>query len=207
MPKNYTTQPHWHGNMLAAIDFETTGGDENKHEIIQIAIVPLGLDYEPLSTIQPFYTSIAPMHPELADPGATAVHGINLDDLMVYAPSHDQVEDMLIRWVADLELAYERRIIPLAHNWSFECRFMQKWLGFDLFQKMFQVSARDPMVVATAINDMAFLRGRRAPFERVSNGWLCEHFGIVNEHAHDALYDCYATAKVYKKLLETDLIL
>lgn len=207
MPKNYTCAPHMNGNLLCAIDFETTGADVDRHEIIQLAIVPLDDQFNPIKSLKPFYTTIAPMRPETADVGASAVHGLSIDDLILHSPSQDRAADMLVEWYDRLDLAFDRRIVPLAHNWAFECRFLFRWLGHEQTNRMFLSTARDPMVVATSHNDIAYLRGTRPPYDRVSNGWLCSHFGIENAHAHDALSDCYATAKVYRRLLQEDILL
>lgn len=206
MPKNYTTMPSLNGNLLVSTDFETTGPDPDRHEIIQIAFVPLDHNLEPVETIRPFYSNIAPMHPETADPESTRVHKLDLDWLRVHAPSQDRVQDNFLKWVEGIELAFDRRLVILAHNVSFEVKFLTKWLGQRGYDSIFNNQVRDSMSFAAGLNDMAFQRGRKPLFDRVALGWLCNHFAVVNDHAHDALADSIAAAKVYKKLLQVDII-
>ncbi|MGN6133782.1 MAG: 3'-5' exonuclease [Aureliella sp.] len=199
--------PTLNGNLLVSVDLESTGPDPDRHEIIQLAMLPLGHDLEPVTGIRPFYTNIAPMHPETVDPESTAVHGLDLDDLLLHAPSSDRVLEKFYKWFEGLELAFDRRLVMLAHNCPFESKFLSKWLGQKGYDRFFNHQTRDSMHFASALNDMAFQRGCKPPFERVSLAWLSNHFGIVNERAHDALADAVVCAKVYKKLLQTDIIL
>ncbi len=94
----------------------------------------------------------------------------------------------------------------LAHNGAFEFRWLISFLGQKLFYDIFNAQSRDSMTLAIALNDMAVNRGDRLMFERVSLEWLCTHFGIKNERAHDAYYDALACAQVYRKLLSTEFL-
>lgn len=207
MPKNYTTMPTLNGNLLVAVDIETTGSQAGWHEIIQIGMVPLDHNLDPCTEIRPFYTNIAPLYPERADPESTRVHGLDLNELMIHAPARDRVEEDFVRWVEKVELAFDRRLVMLAHNCPFETKFISAWLGQKTYDTFFNHQSRDTMSVAIGINDMAFQRGRKPPFERVSLSWLCNHFAIVNDRPHDALADALVTAPLYKKLLQFDIIL
>jgi len=206
VPRNYDSLPNTHGNLVCAIDIETTGSDVEKHEIIQVAIVPLDIDFTPLKSLRPFVSYVRPERPEDADPEATCVHGIEIPTLC-HAPSGERVIDRITEWVNDLELAYDRRLIMLAHNASFEHRFLVRFLGNDLYYNIFNANTRDSQVLALGINDLAVARGRKPPFERCSMGWLGKHFGIVNAHHHDAYHDAVACAALYRELLKTDVVL
>lgn len=204
MPKTYEALPHWNGNLLSAVDIETTGTDVSKHEVIQIAIVPLGVDYFQAKGIKPFVTYVRP-EGEL-DPQATAVHGID-EDVLALAPSKERVIDRLVEWANNLDLVFDRRLLMLAHNSTFENRFLVNFLGQDLYYQIFNANNRDSQFLAIGINDIAVAQGKRPPFESVSMKWLCTHFGVVNPKAHDAYYDAVACADVYRHLLMTDVLL
>lgn len=206
MPKNYQALPQFHGNLICAIDIETTGADVKLHDIIQLAVVPLDHNYEPLTTIPAFTSYMRPLRPENADPEATRVHNIDLDSLAV-APTAERVIDRWIEWVNRIELAFDRRLIMLAHNSAFEHRFLIKLLGDKLYYTLFNANTRDSLTLALGINDMAVQQGKAPPFERCNMGWLCNHFGIDNPKAHDAYHDAIACAKLYQALLKVDVIL
>lgn len=200
----YSAFPHINGNLLAAIDFETTGACPGFHEPVQIAVLPLNADLRPLDGVLPFYSLMQPQHPENADPQAMAVHGLTMDELYG-APHPDRVADYLIEWFGRLDMPLERNLVPLAANWPFEAGFLLAWLGEPLMRRLFNPLYRDVMVTALSINDRAFFAAESCPFNRVGLTKLCEHFGVVNQKPHDALSDCIAEAAVYRCLLTSGL--
>lgn len=199
--RTYSSMPHLNGNLLCAVDLETTGVDSRLHEPVQIAVVPLDSDFRPLDGVTPFYTNMKPQHPERADRSAEGVHGLNLEDLLLYAPDRDKVADMFCEWVEKLDLPFEKCLVPLAHNWQFEYGFLTQWLGAKLRSKIFHGHYRDSMELALTINDRAFMQGQKQPFNSVGLKKLCDHFGIVNLNPHDAYSDSVAGAQVYRALL------
>ncbi len=196
---------HLHGNILAAVDIETTGRDPMRHEIIQIGIQPLDSHCEPLTDVSPFYFNIKPEYPERAEPSATRVHGLDLDDLILHAPDKWQVADYLDEWWGNLGLPHRKTLVPLAQNWQYEACFLKAWLGMDSFDQFFYWAARDTMLTAIYLNDVAYMKGRKLPFPRVGLAALCDKFGVINENPHDALADARAEAAVYRHLLEMDV--
>lgn len=204
MSKLYDGMTHLSGNLLAAIDFETTGRRPGYHEIIQIAIVPLEHNLQPHPDVPTFYLNIRPNHPERCEPGAFAVHKIDIDVLMLHAPSQDRAVDLLCEWFNKLDLPPNRVVIPLAHNWPFESAFIKGWLGIELVDQMFHSHARDSMLLAASLNDRAFFTGESIPFTKLSLIALCKQLGIPYDNAHDALADCLAAAELYKQLLTFD---
>lgn len=202
--KTYSAMPHLNGNLLCAIDIETTGNRTGYHETIQIAIVPLNSDIRPLEGVRPFYWDIAPEFDERADLRASAVHKLDLASLKLHAPSHDKVAGLFIEWFEALDLPFEKQIVPLAHNWAFESGFLKAWWGTSMVEKVFHFHPRDAMLVALSMNDKAVFKGEKAPFNKVGLGSLCNVFNIVNLKPHDAYHDCLAEAEVYRCLLMMD---
>lgn len=200
MTKLYSGFPHLNGHLLCAVDLETTGTKPGYHEIVQIAIVPLNSDIEPMD-VRPFYINLQPLFPQRSESQAMSANGLSLDNLCKHGVHPDRVIDLLIDYVEGLDLPYQRKITPLAHNWPFEHSFLTAWLGTSLRDAMFHYHARDAMTYALSLNDRAFRRAEAAPFSSVGLSSLCNHFGIKNENPHDALNDCLAEAEVYKNLL------
>lgn len=201
MSKLYSGMTHLAGNVLAAIDFETTGRRPGFHEIVQIAILPLDHDLQPHPDVPTFYMNIRPEHPERCERSAFAIHGLDVDLLMLHAPSQDRAIDLLCEWFNRLDLPQNRVVIPLAHNWPFESAFLKGWLGVELTDQMFHSHGRDSMQLAININDRAFFTGESIPFSKVSLPALCRQLGIEYTKAHDALADCQAATELYKRLL------
>lgn len=192
--------PNLNGNPLAVVDVETTGVLGGYHEIIQIAVVPLTIDLE-IAPVKPFYQNIRPNFPERASARAGNIHGLNVDDLLVNAPTQERVLESFLEWFSALPLGHNRRLTPVAHNWGFERGFLSHWLGPELMNSIFHPHPRDTMIFAIMLNDRASMMGKPLPFPRVGLWNMCRKFGIEFENAHDALADCVATAKVYAQLM------
>jgi DNA polymerase III epsilon subunit-like protein len=196
---------HLRGNLLASVDVETTGILSGYHEIVQVAVVPIGHDLRPLEGIAPFYTNIRPEHPDRIDEGSWRIHGLGLDDLMQHAPSQEKAADLLTEWFEAMKLPIGRRLIPLAHNWTFEHGFLKAWLGQKALDYIFHFHPRDAMVYALAVNDKMACAGLAPPFASVSLSHLCSVLKVENPKPHDALYDALAEAEVYRAMLTQNL--
>ena len=197
---NLPSLPNLYGNPFAVVDVETTGRIGGYHEIIQIAIVPMTIDLE-VAPVQPFYHNLAPDFPERADSRAGVVHGLNLDELIVNAPTQDRVLEYLLEWFSALPLGHTRRLTPIAHNWGFERSFLTPWLGPDLMNTIFHPHPRDTMIWALMLNDRASMMGKEIPFPRVGLSAMCRQFGIPLDNAHDALADCVATGQLHAAMM------
>jgi len=204
--KIYPGMVHINGNLLAAIDFETTGRRPGYHEIIQIAVLPLDSEIRPLASVRPFYTNIRPQHPKRQETDAGRVHHLDMENLLIHAPEASRVADLLVEWFQRLELPQSRVVVPLVQNWAFESAFLKAWLGPDMVDMIFHSHARDPMLLAVMMNDIAAFRGEELPFNRVGLGSLCNRLGVTNTNPHDALADCMATAEVYRAMLTLNLV-
>lgn len=211
----YPCYPHQNGNMFAGIDLETTGTDPERHAIIQIAIVPMTPDFKPWEEVSPFYYEVAPYlmdergiwYEADVEPMAIRTNDLDVEHLIATACRPDVMVDMLIDWFDALPLAFERRLIPIAHNWQFEATFLKRFLGIELFDKMFLANCRDSMAAANFINDKAASQGHKPPFERVNLHWLCQHYKIQNMSPHDAFADTVAGAELYAKLMKEEILL
>lgn len=206
MSQHISSMPQANGNLVCAIDIETTGQNPNIHEICQIAVQPLTPDYKPHPVIDPFYTEVMPLRPEKASPVAMGVHGLSVNHLLENAPHPHEVKADFERWLEALELPFQRRIIMLAHNSKFENMFLIPFFGVEYHMEVFNANTRDTMTTALSINDKAFEVGKEPPFERVNMSYLTRFFNIVNPKAHDALQDAIAAATLYKKLLNYEVL-
>lgn len=188
------------GNVLCAVDVETTGVLAGHNEIIQIACVPLNQHFEPSTKMKFFYLNMAPNHWDRISKEAVQKHGIDPDSLRDCVPQHRGAE-LFEEWFEKLDLPFGKRLVPLAHNWGFERSFLINWLGLDGFNSKWHVHPRDTMTLAASINDLYVWHGRKHPFPSLSLTSLCGRFDIQLDNAHDALSDCLATAKLYASIM------
>lgn len=193
------------GNLMCAVDCETTGKEPGYHEIVQLAIQPLDENFQPYEGLLPFYTELKPDYPERAEKKALQVNGMSLFQLHQYGVPQDKCQDMLVDWFQALKLNSTRRIVPLAQNWPFDYSFLTCWLGSELFGELFAPHYRDTMELSVMIADVLAIAGKHAPFKKSNLVSLCSFFGVnYNPTVHDALEDALATAKLYP--LELNLL-
>jgi DNA polymerase III epsilon subunit-like protein len=190
---------HLNGNLLVAVDVETTGLIPRLHEIWQVAVLPLDSTIKPLKGVIPFNLILKPNRPEDADPDS--IPRKKLVDACLTGIDQDIAADMLYTWFEKLKLAFEKRLCPLACNWVYDRSFLMEWLGHTQFSAIFHPWYRDVMCAAQYANDRADHHVEQVPYPKASLKYLCSTLKVVNESPHDALSDCVATAEVYRTML------
>lgn len=186
---------HLNGDLLCAIDCETTGLIAGEHDLIEIAVLPLGADLEPLKTIPPFVCLIKPKRPQNVDPIAMKVNNITIDTTF-FDPW--DAADLFDQWFQNLGLAPRKQIAPLAHNWPFDRSFILDWLGQETFGQLFSRRYRDTMVMALFADDRACFQIGQLPFSKVDLTYCLSSIGLHRDRAHRALDDAAATAQLWK---------
>jgi DNA polymerase III epsilon subunit-like protein len=203
------TQQHMNGNVVIAMDTETTGLTAGHNEMIQFAAVVLDSNFNPRADINPFVIELQPRYPE------------NLDETLRDKPSYierihhatihgidqDKAVDMFADWYANIGIQLNSygnpcKAIPLGQNYQFDLGFIKHWLGgIRNYEQYFDYHYRDTMCLALGLNDRAALKNERIPFPKVSLQYLSTTLGVVNRAPHTALGDAVCTAEVYKKLV------
>jgi len=196
MPSSLISVRH---SPMTATDVETTGLVAGFHEIVQIAFVVLDSDLEPTDDF--FYHHIRPQFLDRIDPKAMGVNKIDLEELNRIGLPADTVKDMFHEWFKTLNLPLNKKLTPLAQNWSFENKFYEDFFGFEGMYQYFSLP-RDTLRVAVFANDRACFRCEPLPFpESCKLPELCRRLGVPFENHHNALADSIATAAVYKELM------
>ena len=161
---------------FTVVDVETTGLDKYS-EIIELSAIK----YRNLEPVSAFTTLVKPSG-VIPDKIIQLTH---IDENMVAdAPTINQVMPAFIEYVGDDNL--------LGHNLSFDLKFLYK-SGFDCFAKSRRYY--DTLKIARSKLADGLLENHKLTT-------LCDHYDIYRDDAHRSLSDCYATGKIYKKLLE-----
>ena len=123
-------------------------------------------------------------------PGADRITQVAIVPFDGSQPFNRYVEDDL-EAVADWlhEWAAPKRLTLVAHNLPFDWAFMSCWLGRDRADDLFVWPHRCTLQLALFCG-----------CKRLSLGALCKQFGIALDRPHDALYDAYACAELYREL-------
>lgn len=192
---------HLNGNLMCAVDVETTGLISGYHDIWQVAILPLDSFVKPLKSILPFYMDIKVKFPEHIDPKAVKLPRQEFARHQQYAIEPFSCADLLDEWFDRLQLPIYKRIVPLAQNWPFDRSFLIEWLGISSFEHIFNPVYRDTMVAAAFDSDLSDFRSEKILFTQYNLPFLCTRLGIKNLKPHDALQDAIATAECYRRML------
>ena len=208
------TVKHFNGNLLCAIDVETTGLDSSVNEIWQIAVLPLNANYSPLKEVEgpngirhinPFYANMQIFNKDNIDKKAVGNREAFIKIQKTAFDPYDTA-DMLVNWFERLSLGPNKRILPLAQNWCFDRSFLIEWLGIKTFELLFSPRYRDTMVCAALQSDKQSYRGEKVTLAQYNLSYLGHHAQYKNPKPHDALQDCITTAKVYKCFVEDKMI-
>lgn len=92
------------GNLLCAVDVETTGTVPGFHDIIEIAVLPLDNAFKPSTLVMPFCMTMRPTRPENVNLDALSVNRGKYTEIMTNSLTADKVADFLVEWFEKLNL-------------------------------------------------------------------------------------------------------
>lgn len=170
---------------LVVYDLETTGLDRCEDEIIQIAAIKIDMSGREIASFNRFVMPEVKM-----SEGAANTHGYTLDKLKEFGAG--DIEGAL-KDFAD----FARGCTLIGHNnANFDDFILQRQLkecGISLDVRNFY----DTLVITKLF--LPLLKDYKL-------ATLCKEFNIVNQRAHDALSDVYATADVAAVMLEKYIV-
>lgn len=193
---------HFNGNLLCAVDTETSGLSHEKHDILQLTIIPLSIDLRVSQEFPPFDIKIKPFRPENVDPEIHKVNPTLWKEASMYGLDRYDSVTRFEEWFARLNLPERKKIVPLGANYSFDRDFIREWLGGPVnYEFYFRNDYRDIQQAASFLNDQAAWMGERIPFPKLNLSYLCSQLQVTNNNPHDSAQDCLATIECYRKLL------
>lgn len=194
---------HLNNHQLVAIDTETTGLDFMRHEIIQIAVIPLNNLLEPETSMPLFDMKIKPLRRDTIDPKAMSVNQTTMQDILDTGLDPSAVRDLFELWFTKLRLGETKKLVPLAKNWPFDKPFLEVFFGHASFHDYFHGHYRDVEAGASFRNDYSDFHAEQTPFPKMGLQDMARRLDIpfIENRCHDAVYDAYLTSKVYKKMI------
>lgn len=192
---------HLNGNVMCAIDTETTGLEAGVHDVVEVAIIPLGADLEVMRGVGAFHVYLKPKRPQNVTEEALKINKLNMADLQINGLDPWVAADLFEDWFMKLGLVPGKKIVPLAQNWPFDREFIRDWLGPVTFNGLIDYHFRDTCPVAQFLNDRSAFQISTPPFPKVNLQYLASSLGIETNRAHSALDDALTCAKVYRKMM------
>lgn len=189
------------GELMCAIDTETTGTDPERHDIVEVAILPLSpTGFH--SKHPPFIMQLKPQRPEFAQGEALRVNKLRMADLLTNGHDPYDAAELLVEWFERLSLGINKRIIPIGANYAFDRDFLIAWLGRKTYDYMFSVFFRDVIIEANFQNDRAGYHGKKFPHARFGLRDICNYYKIPQERSHTAVDDARCTALCYHAMTQ-----
>lgn len=161
---------------LVFLDVETTGLYPTKSEIVEISAIKFDYGMAPVSC---FTTLCKPRKPIPEE--VTKINHIT-NDMVADSPEFCQIAPALTDYIRGCNVA--------GHNLEFDLRFIFVH-GADF--------PEDKRLYDTL--DLAHLTIKQSDVYNYKLDTLCGYYGIWREQAHRSLSDCYATSKVFSKLV------
>lgn len=166
---------------LVFVDVETTGLDETRHEIIEIAVI---------RGSQTYHRKVQPQHIETASPRALEINGFNYKE-WAHAAHPSTVA---------LEIAhYLNEATIVAHNPHFDMKFIDELLHAHNINLWY-----DRRLIDTTV--LAHEHLLPAGIKSLSMDSIREFFSWSTEGAHTALKDCQDVRRLYYKLLRANTL-
>ncbi|MFC9530302.1 TerD family protein [Streptomyces sp. NPDC056975] len=159
----------------ALVDVETSGLIPRRDRVLSVAVVTIGPDGEQTGE---FSTLLDPG----CDPGPVEVHGLTAERLRG-APTFDQVAERIGAML-------QNRIL-VAHNAQFDYDF----LAYEFAR------ARMWLPVSQRLCTLTLNRQVDPPTPDMKLGTLAAHYGVPQQHAHDALDDTRVLAGILRASL------
>ena len=209
---------HLNGNLLCAIDIETSGLVCGVHEILEICVLPLDHDLEPIMKPLPFHQMLRPENVDAIDMEAIRIYkqpDNNLDyshlvtskekvaKCVTQGMDKHTAADKFVDWFHKLNLAPFKRIMALGHNLcGIDIPFIKEWLGNETWELCFSPLVRDTMVCSLFLNDIAEAQlDPKLPFAKNNLSYLCSQLGVERLRSHTAFDDAVATSQCYKRMI------
>lgn len=167
---------------LAFIDVETTGLNDRKHEILEVAV--LITDPQAYAIQQTMVAKLQPQHLELAEPKALEVNGYNPID---WAPHHCWTRPSLLGALSSL---LENKVL-VGQNVAFDEGFLKSF-----FYEFDRTPTWHHHKVDTA--SLAWPDYARGRIKGISLSALAEHFGMHQPQPHTALSDATIALNLYR---------
>jgi hypothetical protein len=202
MSKLFWGMQHLNENILCAIKCELTGPDPERHELIEVCVIPLDHMLRIHAEIPAFNMRMRPQNVNEIDFDKCRLSRSEIADVILRGFERDKVADLFIHWYNSIEQKERKRIIPLAHGWPRERALLVNWLGYDIFADIFSEDYRDTLVASHYVNDRQCVKAEPCVFNKQNLSWLAKKLSVAQLHIGTATSDCLTIAEVYKRMLQ-----
>ena len=194
-----------YGNLMVAIDIETTGEIVGEHEMYQLSILPLDQRLEPDKTKIFLNLFIKPDNPKVKDGDNSGLRA-RFVQARLHGLAKHQALVVLEKWADTLEirrpgLMKDRQLMPICFNWAWKRAFLIDFMGPDFFHDLFHWNTREIITAAAFCNDRRVFRGEDPDFGKLTLPALSRKLEVVNPYPDDPAFDTRHFADIYQALM------
>ena len=195
---------HWNGHLLCAVTMLPTGGNIDKHDLIQFVIAPV--DYNLRQSISPFIGNIKPYKGRRED---WEIPMNKADRIISQASDIDNVVTALEFWYdkhcGKTKFGTKRKLLPLAYNWANKSRWLRDAIGDYFFEEFFSDSYRDIMCTALSYNDRLGWKLEKPAFSKTTFTYLNSLAKTHRDYKFDCCQEALCLIEIYKQMMSTYL--
>lgn len=182
---------------LVVIDTETTGIKIKGSDIIEVSAIKFDANFVPVSSFSTLVNINGDVPQEITD-----ITGIT-KEMISKSPFFYQVKAAFMDFISGCNVA--------GHNLEFDMKFLYvngvdfeqgKIKYFDTLQIAQKMLKKPKAKYCSDTNSYEVDYDGEYDVENHKLETLCDYYSIFRSDAHRSLSDCYATAKLFKKLLE-----
>jgi len=190
---------HLNSNILCAVAVKTTGSDAAKHEILEIAVIPLDATCRVSRKHNPFNIMMIPEQPQRAE---FNLENTFLLDCCERGMDPYEAAELFESWFAKFNMKDNKGIMVLSHNWAEKRDFIKRWLMPTTFNRCFRKEYRDPQAIGLWFNDKDDARNELCSFPKVKLGYMCSQRKVEYlVRTPNVIEECVACINLYRDLI------
>ncbi len=196
---------HFNENRAAGIAIKTTGNNPRIHELIQICVFPLTSKFELSRETIPFDMDIKPIKKK--EDFILDKSGLNKDrfnDIIKNATQTPQMcAELFDSWMEKkIQLRFEKKLLPVTHNWAYIRPFIRNWLGPVTFESYFSHEYRDLMSAALYCNDYSDINNYQILYPKVSMQYITRVLHIEHNRHDESILFVKAICEAYRAMMK-----
>lgn len=189
--------------MYAVIDIETTGRDNWRNEILQLACIIADKEFNEVARYNEY---MRPNNWGTWDVQAEAVHGISIRKARHFKSQDKCISDFYSfiheHGGRDIPFVFVNHALPLKGIAScFDYKFIFSWCWIHDYRDIFYKTFPERLAYSTIDKKHKEARARWGIENQKLSAWM-RKLGIKNTDHHDAIFDASVTLEVLKYQLE-----
>lgn len=191
---------HFNDNLLCAIDLKLTGLESGEDDFYELAIVPLTYRFLP-DTSGKYPLLHFKKRPINKEKFLNSVPKNKVTTILDGALDHYNSASLFIKWLENLQLGHNRKIMLLGWNVASYVPFLSNWIGEKHYKEYIHDYLRCVEAASLFCNDRSAAFGNIVPIQKNIRTYVLRQLNIIRE-SDDCLSMCQYLSLAYKKMVD-----